>query len=158
MSGEIVTLARAVEKRWYWKRIEMVPVAFTNGCFDVLHPGHIHLLKIAAAGKMNRLIIGLNSDRSVRELKGPGRPVNDEMKRASALAALPYVDAVVIFQEKTPEQLIKLLQPDVLVKGGDYQKKDIVGAELVERLGGNVIIASYLKGHSSTDLIAKGRR
>ncbi len=129
-------------------------IVFTNGCFDILHLGHITYLEEAKA-KGDILVVGLNSDDSVKRLKGPERPIKDEKSRASILAALSSVDVVIIFEDDTPISLIKAVQPDILVKGGDYKKEQIVGADFVERTGGQVVIIPFLEGHSSTDLINK---
>jgi D-beta-D-heptose 7-phosphate kinase/D-beta-D-heptose 1-phosphate adenosyltransferase len=129
-------------------------IVFTNGCFDILHLGHITYLEEAKA-KGDILVVGLNSDNSVKRLKGPERPIKDEKSRASILAALSSVDVVIIFEDDTPISLIKAVQPDILVKGGDYKKEQIVGADFVERTGGQVVIIPFLEGHSSTDLINK---
>jgi len=127
-------------------------VVFTNGCFDLLHPGHINYLEDAK--KMGDiLIIGLNSDDSIRNLKGPLRPVNGLADRAHMLTALRSVDLVVPFSQDTPINLIKALLPDVLVKGGDYMPDDIVGAKEVSKAGGEVIVVPFLGGYSSTTLI-----
>ena len=127
---------------------------FTNGCFDILHLGHIdYLTKAADLG--DRLVIGLNSDKSVQILKGKTRPIIPELSRAMKLASLSFVDAVVFFNEETPESLIKLLQPDVLVKGGDYSIDTIVGAEDVLSYGGEVKIIPFLEGHSTSTIIEK---
>ena len=129
-------------------------IVFTNGCFDILHLGHITYLEQAKT-KGDILIVGLNSDASVKRLKGTERPIKDEQSRASILAALSSVDLVIVFKEDTPIDLIQAVKPDVLVKGGDYKKEDIVGADFVEGLGGRVEIIPFLQGHSSTDLINK---
>jgi D-beta-D-heptose 7-phosphate kinase/D-beta-D-heptose 1-phosphate adenosyltransferase len=129
-------------------------IVFTNGCFDIIHSGHIYYLGEAKkAGDI--LIIGLNSDNSVRRLKGNDRPVNNESDRAMVLDALKFVDYVTIFEEDTPYELIKLLQPDILVKGGDYNADEIVGADIVRENGGEVLIIPYIKGKSTTELIKK---
>jgi rfaE bifunctional protein nucleotidyltransferase chain/domain len=138
-------------------------VVFTNGCFDILHPGHItYLVKAASLG--NKLIVGLNSDESVRSLeKAPNRPVNSQDARALVLAALGFVDIVCIFTEETPEKLIELVRPDVLVKGGDYDaeetdplsKKYIVGSEFVKSYGGEVKTIDLVQGFSTTSIIEK---
>ncbi|MFQ5724202.1 MAG: D-glycero-beta-D-manno-heptose 1-phosphate adenylyltransferase [Terriglobia bacterium] len=129
-------------------------VVFTNGCFDLLHPGHIRLLEQARAlGDV--LVVGLNSDRSVRELKGPGRPLVPERARAEVLAALEAVEAVVIFEEPTPRELLAALRPDVLVKGGDWEPEEIVGREEVEAAGGRVVLVPYIKGYSTSELIGR---
>ncbi len=124
-------------------------VGFTNGCFDILHPGHLHLLR-QARGACDRLIVGLNSDDSVRRLKGAGRPVQDEAARAAVLASLADVDRVVIFGEDTPYDLIAAVQPDLLVKGADYTEDAVVGADLVKARGGRVLLARLKDGHSTT--------
>jgi len=129
-------------------------IVFTNGCFDILHAGHFdYLMKAADMGDI--LIIGLNSDDSVRRLKGPGRPINNQNARAIALASLFYVNAVVIFNEDTPYDLIKIVQPDILVKGSDYKTKDIAGHDIVKARGGKVVTVDLLAGYSTTGLIEK---
>jgi len=131
-------------------------IVFTNGCFDLLHPGHIRTLEEARAlGDV--LIVGINSDASVRELKGRGRPVFPMKERAEVLAALECVDAVVIFDEPTPRELIAKLLPDVLVKGGDWADDQIVGREEVEAAGGRVVSVPVLPGYSTTALLQKVR-
>ena len=129
-------------------------IVFTNGCFDILHLGHITYLEQAKENG-DILIVGLNSDASVKRLKGAERPIKDEESRASILAALSSVDLVIIFEEDTPVDLISAVAPDVLVKGGDYNKEDIVGADFVEEHGGKVEVLPFLEGYSSTDLINK---
>ena len=129
-------------------------IVFSNGCFDILHLGHIdYLAKAASEG--NLLIVGLNSDASVSRIKGKNRPITDEKSRAMKLAALGFVGAVVIFEEDTPEKLIEMVQPDVLVKGKDYDEKDIVGADIVKAKGGKVITIDLVEGYSTTALIKK---
>ncbi len=129
-------------------------VAFTNGCFDLLHPGHISLLD-QARRTADRLVVGLNSDLSISRLKGPNRPVQGEIARATVLAAIKSVDAVVIFGEDTPLQLIESLEPDVLVKGADYTIDAVVGADAVIGRGGKVVLAELLSGHSTTDTVKR---
>src|SRR5689334_1804720 len=129
-------------------------VGFTNGCFDILHPGHVMVLTRARA-ECDRLVVGLNGDDSVRRLKGEGRPVQDAHARANVLAALEAVDLVVIFDEDTPLTLIRRLQPTVLVKGGDYRKEEVVGWEDVEATGGQVILVDLLPGHSTTGIVRR---
>ena len=129
-------------------------IVFTNGCFDLLHYGHLHYLA-DARGLGNRLVIGLNSAGSVRRLKGPTRPINDELTRTHLLAALEVVDAVVIFEEDTPLELIKLVQPDVLVKGGDWKPEQIVGADVVLVKGGKVLSLPFVNGYSTTNIEQK---
>jgi D-beta-D-heptose 7-phosphate kinase/D-beta-D-heptose 1-phosphate adenosyltransferase len=131
-------------------------VGFTNGCFDILHPGHVKVLT-AARGACDRLIVGLNSDASVRRLKGEGRPVQDERARAEVLAALEAVDLVAIFEEDTPIDLITRVRPSVLVKGGDYTREQVVGHEIVEACGGEVLLIDILPGHSTTSLVDRAR-
>lgn len=131
----------------------MGKVIFTNGCFDILHTGHISLLKECRelAGADGKVIVGLNSDRSVRRLKGETRPVNTQKDRKEMLESLRYVDEVIIFDEETPEKLLSILTPDVLVKGGDYALADIIGKQYVK----DVIIFPYINGYSTTSTIKK---
>lgn len=140
-------------KYWlaYWKFHEK-KVVFTNGCFDLLHQGHIDYLA-TAADKGDVLIIGLNTDASITRLKGKGRPVQDERSRAMLLSSLRFVDAVVLFDQDTPYDLIKLVKPDVLVKGSDYKAEDIVGYDIVTENGGEVVTVDYLDGFSTSGLI-----
>lgn len=129
-------------------------IVFTNGCFDVLHFGHVHYLQ--QAKKLGDiLVIGLNSDDSVRRLKGETRPINGEKERAFVLAALSFVDYVVVFEEDTPKELIEVVKPDVLVKGGDYHIENIVGADFVLQNGGSVTTIPFVEGYSSTQIIEK---
>ncbi len=139
---------RVVQLARDW-RSEGLTVAFTNGCFDLLHPGHVALID-RARRTADRLIVGLNSDASVRKMKGPTRPVQNEMARATVLASLKSVDAVVIFAEDTPLRLIEGLMPDVLVKGADYTLDQVVGADFVTHYGGQVILADLVSGHSTS--------
>jgi D-beta-D-heptose 7-phosphate kinase/D-beta-D-heptose 1-phosphate adenosyltransferase len=150
---KIMTISEAKSMINAWK-ITGKKVAFTNGCFDILHPGHLFSLG-QAAKEADYLIVGLNSDASVKRLKGPTRPINDTNSRAIVLANLVVVDAVVVFEEDTPLELIKALLPDVLVKGGDYTIDQIVGAKEVIAAGGNVIINNIVEGFSTTQLIEK---
>ena len=132
-------------------------IVFTNGCFDILHPGHVaYLEKASRLGDV--LVVGLNSDASVRAIKGRDRPVNKERDRAYVLSALSFVDYVTIFGEDTPERIIKKLKPDVLVKGGDWKSKDIVGGDFVRSRGGRVASIKFLKGYSTTSLIKRMER
>src|SRR5450755_4270597 len=139
-----------------WRLISKT-ITFTNGCFDILHPGHIASLSDAAL-EADFLVVGLNSDGSARKLKGAGRPVMDEQSRALMLASLLIVDAVVIFEEDTPLDLITLIKPDVLVKGGDYTIDQIVGAKEVIAGGGRVVINPIVDGFSTTGIIEKIHR
>lgn len=129
-------------------------IVFTNGCFDILHQGHVEVLaKTADLG--NRLIIGLNSDSSVKLLKGENRPINDENARALLLSALTFVDAVVLFSQQTPKQLIAEIRPNILAKGGDYSISEIAGHDIVQQDGGKVISIPLTDGFSSTNIIDK---
>ena len=132
-------------------------VVFTNGVFDLLHPGHVRYLT-AARKEGDALIVGVNSDRSVRANKGPNRPVHTEAERAELLAGLTAVDASVVFDEDTPHEIITALQPDVLVKGADWAADAIVGRDVVEARGGRVVRIAVEEGHSTTDLIGRTRR
>ena len=124
-------------------------IVFTNGCFDILHLGHIDYL--AAASELgDLLIIGLNTDLSVSKIKGKNRPIQDEISRAFVLASLGFVDAVIFFGEDTPYNLIKTIQPDILVKGADYKPEDIVGYDIVKNKGGEIVTIEYLQGYSTT--------
>lgn len=129
-------------------------MAFTNGVFDLLHSGHVDLL-FAARETADALIVGINSDLSVRRLKGPARPVRSEAERAYVLASIEAVDLVVIFAEDTPLELVKHLQPDVIVKGGDYTEESIVGAAEVRSRGGRVVVVPLTPGQSTTSIIEK---
>ncbi len=131
-------------------------IVFTNGCFDILHIGHIRYLKQASL-LGDTLVVGLNSDTSVKRLKGTKRPVNSQEDRAELLCALSFVDYVVVFEEDTPYELIKKIQPDVLVKGGDYDKDAVVGKDVVEARGGNLVLIPYVEGKSTTGIIDKIR-
>jgi rfaE bifunctional protein nucleotidyltransferase chain/domain len=131
-------------------------VVFTNGCFDLLHPGHIRTLELARE-EGDILIVGLNSDRSVRQLKGAGRPLLPEQERAEILAAMESVDAVIIFDDLTPQKVIARLLPDILVKGGDWADDCIVGREEVEAAGGRVVSAPVVTGYSTTEILRKIR-
>jgi D-beta-D-heptose 7-phosphate kinase/D-beta-D-heptose 1-phosphate adenosyltransferase len=132
-------------------------VVFTNGCFDLLHPGHVALLE-AARAEGDVLVVGLNSDRSVRELKGAGRPAIPEAERAESLLALESVDRVVVYDEPTPADVIQALVPDVLVKGADWAPDAIVGADVVEAAGGRVVRVPLVSGRSTSALLERARR
>lgn len=135
-------------------RLSDQKIVFTNGCFDILHAGHVQSLA-GAASFGNRLIVGLNSDASVKRLKAENRPIQNQDARALILAALHFVDLVVVFEEDTPENLIHLVNPDVMVKGGDYKIEDIAGAQWVQNQGGKVELIRYLDNTSSTGIINK---
>jgi len=136
---------------------EKKKIVFTNGCFDILHRGHVYYLsKAAELGDV--LVVGLNSDASVTRLKGAGRPVNNQEARAEVLGALAFVDYIIVFDEETPLDLITALQPDLLVKGGDYTPEDIIGYKEVISRGGRVVTIPLLEGYSSTSIIQKSKR
>jgi len=148
ISAKILSREQLVKKLGLW-RFKERKIIFTNGCFDILHRGHVHLLsKAADLGEI--LVVGLNSDSSVRNLKGIHRPLQDEKTRAEVLASLFYVNAVVLFDEETPLELIKMISPDVLVKGGDYKIETIIGADWVMQNGGKVEIIPLLEGYSTS--------
>ena len=133
----------------HWQGLKIV---FTNGCFDLLHRGHVEYLS-KAADMGDVLVVGLNTDASVKRLKGEGRPVNNEEARALVLSSLSFVDAVVLFDEDTPYELIKAVHPDVLVKGADYKVEDIVGYDIVTSYGGTVTTVPLVEGYSTTQLL-----
>jgi rfaE bifunctional protein nucleotidyltransferase chain/domain len=137
----------------YWSFREL-KIVFTNGCFDILHLGHVEYLSQAASSG-DILIIGLNSDKSIKSIKGPSRPMQDETTRATILASLQFVDKVIIFDEDTPYELIKKIQPDILVKGADYKPENIVGYDIVKAKGGEIITIDYIEGQSTTGIINK---
>jgi D-beta-D-heptose 7-phosphate kinase/D-beta-D-heptose 1-phosphate adenosyltransferase len=150
---KIHTLSSLLQQVVRWRLLNKT-ISFTNGCFDILHQGHIFSLS-EAAKEADFLVVGVNADQSVRKLKGKGRPINDQQSRAIIIASLLMVDAVIIFEEDTPLELIKSIQPDTLVKGGDYKVEEIAGSKEVLAKGGRVIINPLLKGFSSSDLINK---
>jgi rfaE bifunctional protein nucleotidyltransferase chain/domain len=139
-----------------WREGQHGRVVFTNGVFDLLHPGHIDVL-IGARAHGDLLVVGVNSDASVKRLKGPDRPVRSEGERVYVLAALEAVTAVTIFEQDTPLELVQLLQPDVIVKGGDYSPETVVGAREVRARGGEVVIVPLTPGHSTTSTIERLR-
>ena len=147
---EITDLKRRLS---LWKFFDK-KIVFTNGCFDIVHLGHLdYLSKAKNLGDI--LLIGLNTDESVKQIKGSHRPVTDQNARAIFLASLKFVDGVIFFSETTPYNLIKEIKPDVLVKGSDYQIKEIVGADIVEENGGQIITLDFLEGYSTTSIIKK---
>jgi D-glycero-beta-D-manno-heptose 1-phosphate adenylyltransferase len=150
---KILTLSDLQKRLAQWRLLDK-SVVFTNGCFDILHAGHVASFT-EAAKHGDILIIGLNADTSIQGLKGPNRPINDENARALLLASLVMVDAVVLFSEPTPLELILSIKPDVLVKGGDYKIEDIAGAKEVMGWGGKVIINPIIEGFSTTSIINK---
>ena len=146
----IDTLTTQVEQ---WKKSGN-KIVFTNGCFDIIHRGHIEVLA-STADLGNKLIIGLNSDQSIQNIKGEGRPIIDEQSRAILLAALSFVDAIILFSQDTPLKLIGALLPNVLAKGGDYEIENIVGHEIVQQNGGKIKLVPFIDGYSSTSIIKK---
>lgn len=154
MQRKLISDPKQLEMTMHVCRFKSKKVVFTNGCFDILHKGHVqYLAKAADLGDF--FILGLNSDRSVKTLKGEGRPVNNEQDRAIVLSALHFIDAIVIFDEDTPERLIRQVKPDVLVKGGDWQPEQIAGADFVKSNGGEVVIIDFVEGYSTTSTIEK---
>lgn len=153
IEGKILSLADALRTVNQW-RVTGKTIAFTNGIFDILHRGHIYSLS-QAAKEADYLIVGLNSDSSTKQLKGPTRPINDQQARAIVIASLLMVDMVVIFDEETPLELIKAIMPDVLVKGGDYTEEQVAGAKEVKANGGRVVLNPIVEGFSTTNIISK---
>ncbi len=150
---KIITTDNLVLKVSQWKKNKM-KLAFTNGCFDILHLGHLEVLtKSKEFG--DRLIVAVNSDESVRKLKGEERPINDFQTRSNMLASFSFVDYVVEFSDDTPKKLIQIIKPDFLIKGGDYKKKNVVGNDIVSSYGGETIIIPLIDGLSSTNTINK---
>jgi len=146
------TLAKALSRL----RVKGKKIVFTNGCFDILHVGHVeYLSKARSLGDI--LVVGLNSDRSVKSIKGKGRPVNNQKDRAKVLSALYFVDYIIIFNEPTPEKLIRRLKPGILVKGGDWKVRHIAGGEFVKSCGGRVVSLPFVKGYSTTSTIKRMR-
>jgi len=139
-----------------WRRTTPGRIVFTNGVFDLLHPGHVDVL-VGSRRQGDALVVGLNSDDSVRRLKGPERPIRSEAERAYVLASLESVDAVVVFDQDTPLELVRTLMPDVIVKGGDYDESTIVGAAEVRAHGGDVVVIPLTPGQSTTSIIEKLR-
>ncbi len=135
-------------------RVKSDRIVFTNGCFDILHVGHLHTLK-ESIQLGDKLIVGLNSDASVSRLKGKERPIVNQLDRSEMLAALEMVDAVIIFEDDTPEELIQMIKPDVLCKGGDWSIENIVGGDFVKSYGGQVVSIPFIQGCSSSSLINK---
>jgi D-beta-D-heptose 7-phosphate kinase / D-beta-D-heptose 1-phosphate adenosyltransferase len=152
-AAKVLSLPDAIERSQTWMQSGLV-VGFTNGCFDLLHPGHLRLLETARA-HCDRLLVGLNSDQSVKRLKGDSRPVQDEMSRALILASLSCIDGVVIFGEDTPLELIRALRPNLLVKGGEYKPHEVVGAGDVENWGGKLLLVDMIPGWSTTRTVSR---
>ncbi|HEY5311946.1 MAG TPA: D-glycero-beta-D-manno-heptose-7-phosphate kinase [Pirellulales bacterium] len=151
--SKVVAAEHAIPQIADW-RAEGRSVGFTNGCFDIIHPGHCALLE-SAARRVDKLIVGLNSDASVRRLKGPTRPVQDELSRATVLASLAYVDLVVLFDDDTPRKLIEVFRPDALFKGADYHLENVVGADFVQSYGGRVELLELIPKQSTSKLVAR---
>jgi D-beta-D-heptose 7-phosphate kinase / D-beta-D-heptose 1-phosphate adenosyltransferase len=151
--SKIFTLPSVLNLAQTWRE-QGASIAFTNGCFDLLHPGHVSLLD-QAKRSADRLIVGLNADESIRRLKGPDRPIQNEIARATVLSSLKFVDAVVIFSEETPIELIHALEPDVLVKGADYTLEGVVGGDFVIGRGGRVMLAELVQGQSTTSMVKR---
>lgn len=157
LKGKIYTDLHQLEMRLNVCRFKKQKIVFTNGCFDILHLGHVdYLSKAADLGDF--FILGLNSDRSVKALKGEKRPINNQDDRAVLLAALSFIDAIIVFDEDTPEELIKKVKPDILVKGGDWKPEQIAGADFVKTNGGEVRIIDFVEGYSTTSTIEKMRQ
>jgi rfaE bifunctional protein nucleotidyltransferase chain/domain len=152
--SERVLDAAALDRFVHEARVSGCRIVFTNGVFDILHPGHLRYLQ-AARSHGDLLVVGLNSDASVRRNKGPGRPINPEDERAEVLAALACVDAVSVFDEETPAEIIRRVQPDVLVKGADWPADQIVGRDTVEARGGTVILERVEQGYSTSAIVEK---
>jgi D-beta-D-heptose 7-phosphate kinase/D-beta-D-heptose 1-phosphate adenosyltransferase len=149
----VVGLEAAKEKVLDWQR-RGLKVGFANGCFDLIHPGHVRLLNEARAA-CDRLIVALNTDASVKRLKGPSRPLQNEVARATVMASMAPVDLVTLFDEDTPLEMISELRPDVLVKGSDYTVEQVVGHEIVQGWGGKVVLVTLKEGHSTTNTIKR---
>lgn len=153
IESKILNSEELILKLSFWK-FKNYKIVFTNGCFDILHRGHIeYLAKAADLGDL--LVIGLNTDNSVARLKGTDRPIQDEKSRALQLASLGFVSAVVLFEEDTPYNLIKTINPDFLVKGSDYKPEDIVGYDIIKKNGGEICTIDFIEGYSTSDLIEK---
>jgi D-beta-D-heptose 7-phosphate kinase / D-beta-D-heptose 1-phosphate adenosyltransferase len=152
-TDKVLPQTQALDLVERWRR-QGLRIGFTNGCFDILHPGHVSLISQAKAA-CDRLVVGLNSDRSAQRLKGPTRPIQPESARAAVLASLAAVDLIVIFEEDTPIALIRAVRPKVLVKGADYRLDEVVGADIVKRSGGDVLLAELMPGYSTTATIAR---
>ena len=153
IQSKIIDINNIESHLTYWN-LKNQKIVFTNGCFDILHRGHIEYLA-QAANHGDILVIGLNTNNSVKRIKGDSRPVQDQVARAMVLASLQFVSAVILFDEDTPYELIKRVQPDVLIKGSDYKIEDIVGYDIVTAKGGEVITIDFIEGYSTTSIIEK---
>ena len=152
-TDKILSLPKLLDQIASW-RSQGQKIVFTNGCFDLLHLGHVDYLEKARQFG-DKLVLGLNTDASISRIKGPSRPLQDEMARARIMASLLFIDAVVLFNEDTPLELIRAIQPDILVKGDDYAIEDIVGHDIVLTRGGEVKTVSLVKGYSTTNIVNK---
>jgi D-beta-D-heptose 7-phosphate kinase/D-beta-D-heptose 1-phosphate adenosyltransferase len=153
IDGKIADWEPALARIGAWRR-QALRIGFTNGCFDLIHPGHVRLLAQARAA-CDRLVVGLNSDASVRRLKGPTRPVQSETARATVMASITSADLVMLFEEDTPERLIRAIQPDLLFKGADYRPDQVVGADIVQAYGGQVVLIGLEQGYSTSETIRR---
>ena len=153
MNPKICNIEELKRRLAQW-RVKSDRIVFTNGCFDILHVGHLHTLK-ESIQLGDKLIVGLNSDASVSRLKGKERPIVNQLDRSEMLAAFEMVDAVIIFEDGTPEELIQMIKPDVLCKGGDWYIENIVGGDFVKSYGGQVVSIPFVQGYSSSSLINK---
>lgn len=153
MNPKICNIEELKRRLAQW-RVKSDRIVFTNGCFDILHVGHLHTLK-ESIQLGDKLIVGLNSDASVSRLKGKERPIVNQLDRSEMLAAFEMVDAVIIFEDDTPEELIQMIKPDVLCKGGDWSIENIVGGDFVKSYGGQVVSIPFVQGYSSSSLINK---
>ena len=150
---KIFSINRLANQVTSWKKGNQ-KIVFTNGCFDIIHRGHIEVLA-RTADLGDKLIVGLNSDSSIRKIKGQSRPIIDERSRALLLASFRFIDAVILFSEETPENLIRSLKPEVLAKGGDYKINEIVGNKIIKENGGRIVLIPFIDGFSSTKVINK---
>lgn len=153
MNPKICDIEELKHRLAQW-RVKSDRIVFTNGCFDILHVGHLHTLKTSIQ-LGDKLIVGLNSDASVSRLKGKERPIVNQLDRSEMLAAFEMIDAVIIFEDDTPEELIQMIKPDVLCKGGDWSIENIVGGDFVKSYGGQVVSIPFIQGYSSSSLIDK---
>jgi rfaE bifunctional protein nucleotidyltransferase chain/domain len=152
---KIIPIGKELPSLSLWKE-QREQIVFTNGCFDIIHRGHVdYLARAASLG--SKMIIGLNTDNSIRRIKGNSRPVTDEYSRAFILGAFTFIDSVILFDEDTPYNLIQYIQPDILVKGSDYKEEDIVGADIVKTKGGKIVTMDFVPGFSSSTIIDKIR-
>ena len=150
---KIIPIGQEFTSLSLWKK-QGEHIVFTNGCFDIIHRGHVdYLARAASLG--SKMIIGLNTDNSVRRLKGNSRPISDEYSRAFVLAAFAFTDTIILFDEDTPYNLIQFIQPDILVKGADYKEENIIGADIVKARGGQIITIDYVPGFSTSSIIQK---